>query len=415
MALQADVESGTPMQSATLLQDTVDQFEKVVDLERVLLRKSILKLGNDLEEACTELGMKEEELMVWEQRIVQIQQDNEVKLRLAKSRLAGRQKGEGRSLAGSKGPVLSFIAEGDEDDMLDLDEEEVDAEDISPMATDASLSNFGVLDPRMEAVQAVNALADIIASELAVLRKQCQEMVSVSERFPPAVGREDADAPRTQVPAVSTLPGALLSVEQRIDRLKQEFKEETAHIIQAQPGSYQPLEMPRFSQVHSRNSSISSRGLPLTSSSTAGPEHSLAVPEGVTTSETWPSAVSGFASTPTTSSHAGYGAARGSPGGYQVASPATTPVLPSAATTPTMTPKGGNMAYYNSAMRTNPAASPSPGPKRVVPTSVANNTQGTQPGVSRYSRQVPVAMTSTPTKQPAVSVITRRSDWRVGV
>jgi len=205
MADQAGSDGASPTPSAVLLQQTITQFEKVIDLERDLLSKSISKLQHDFEEASTELSMKEEELMVWEERLQQIQQDNEVKLRLAKLRAEGarwRSKGDGRRSAAERRPSpLGFIAEGDEDMGDEFDEEDMcdtqsgvgtGSESLSrPTPTRASnhaeeqaQDNQQMVgdSPHVAAAEAVNSLACIVRSELAAMQKQWQGlMLSVKD------------------------------------------------------------------------------------------------------------------------------------------------------------------------------------------------------------------------------------------
>lgn len=233
-------------ESATLLQDTVDQFEKVIDLERTLLRKSIRKLEHDLEEVSTELGMKEEELVVWEEKVQQIQQDNEVKLCLAKARFdsvkwRGRPKGRIAPAGGSTSlGLIAEVEEGDEG-VAEGDEEEDDEamEDLPPLERNKSI---GDLDA------AVNALADIVAGELAALRKQWQELDANTKGLATPAG----EAPQAQpaAPSANGRPGrpgagpgagqanpllnerSRLTVEERIDRLQRDIRTETDRILQ---------------------------------------------------------------------------------------------------------------------------------------------------------------------------------------
>jgi len=177
-----------PVPSAALLQDTVDQFEKVIDLERNLLRKSIRKLEHDLEETETEVGMKEEELMVWEEKLQQIQQDNEVKLRLAKVRTDGtrwRHKSDSRHAASvRRASPLGGIAEGNEDSSEgEEEEEEEEAGEVSPRG--ASGSGAATAErggaQHMAMVDSINNLAGMVVAELSILRAQWQELVEANK------------------------------------------------------------------------------------------------------------------------------------------------------------------------------------------------------------------------------------------
>merc|ERR1719422_2347519 len=98
----------------------------------------VQQLEQRLQQAATEVQLKEEELVVWGERLQQIQHDNEAKLRLALSRADGARvrrpgaragrggTGQGRlggqAMAVPRGPVacggspsLRGIAEGDEE------------------------------------------------------------------------------------------------------------------------------------------------------------------------------------------------------------------------------------------------------------------------------------------------------------
>merc|ERR550532_2414890 len=176
-----------PVPSAALLQDTVDQFEKVIDLERNLLRKSIRKLEHDLEETETEVSMKEEELMVWEEKLQQIQQDNEVKLRLARVRTDGtrwRHKSESRHAASvRRASPLGGIAEGNEDSS-EAEEEEEEAGEVSPRGASGSgpgTAERGGASQHLAMVDSVNNLAGMVVAELSILRAQWQELVEANK------------------------------------------------------------------------------------------------------------------------------------------------------------------------------------------------------------------------------------------
>ena len=80
-ARREEPEGESHLWSAALLRNTVGQFEKVIEFERNLLRNSVRKLERDLDGVLDELVSKEDELIVWEERLQQIQQDNETKLR----------------------------------------------------------------------------------------------------------------------------------------------------------------------------------------------------------------------------------------------------------------------------------------------------------------------------------------------
>lgn len=175
----------TPALSAALLQDTVDQFEKVIDLERSLLCKSISKLEHDLTETETQIGLKEEELMMWQGRLQQIQQDNELKLRLAKVRVDStryRHKSESRHTASvRRASPLGLIAEGNEDSSGNEHVEDDDDEEGSYVSPHVEGRGTGVADPKrtqlLATAESINALAGVVARELAVLRAQWQELM----------------------------------------------------------------------------------------------------------------------------------------------------------------------------------------------------------------------------------------------
>eukprot|EP00747_Dinoflagellata_sp_TGD_P126522 gnl/TRDRNA2_/TRDRNA2_174288_c0_seq1.p1 gnl/TRDRNA2_/TRDRNA2_174288_c0~~gnl/TRDRNA2_/TRDRNA2_174288_c0_seq1.p1 ORF type:complete len:443 (+),score=79.45 gnl/TRDRNA2_/TRDRNA2_174288_c0_seq1:160-1329(+) len=182
--LNVGVDDDAPLQSAELLQNTVDQFEKVIDLERTLLRKSIGKLEHDLEEATTELSMKEDDLCLWEEKVQQVQQDNEVKLRIAKSRLeSSRFRGRGASIpAHSRASPLGLIVEGDEGDLQedeDEDEEDDDGAEACGPEVSATVELSGI---RCAEADAVNALAAEVAAEVEAIRKQWADLVASTER-----------------------------------------------------------------------------------------------------------------------------------------------------------------------------------------------------------------------------------------
>lgn len=287
------------MESASLLQDTVDQFEKVIDLERTLLRKSIRKHQRELEEVSTELAMKEEELGVWEQKVQQIQQDNEVKFCLAKARYdTAKVKGHnGRNATASVGlNCLGLIAEGEEDGIPEGDEEEEDEEDdgvmvrmsscvafppeedsdAAPMAMpEDALASGGAKAAAMEkspapphpGVESVNALADILAGELGMLRRQWQEL-SVGADSLTGLARPTA-APTSASPTAAAGSTSLfndpekkgqtgrMTVEQRIDRLQRDIRTETDRILQERGTPSVAGRLPRASAPGTPSPSVS--------------------------------------------------------------------------------------------------------------------------------------------------------------
>lgn len=163
--------------SAALFRDTVGQFDKVIDLERNLLRKSILKLEHDITETETHMSIQEEELMLWQDRLQRIQQDNEMKLRLAKVRVDGtryRHKSEGRHGASvRRASPLGLIAEGNEDsgdERVEGEEEEDEGGYVAERTASHPLAT----------VKSINSLASMVVGELTVLRAQWQELVAAS-------------------------------------------------------------------------------------------------------------------------------------------------------------------------------------------------------------------------------------------
>jgi hypothetical protein len=108
----------TEAKDAGLLKETVDQFEKVMSLERRLLQKSIEKLTAQHEELQADLACREEALLVWERAIQTEVASNAKKLQLAKKQYEQKSRAPPRPAAG-----LGQITEGDED------EEEEDEED----------------------------------------------------------------------------------------------------------------------------------------------------------------------------------------------------------------------------------------------------------------------------------------------
>jgi len=171
--------------NVAMLQDTVDQFEKVMGMERNLLCKSILKLKHDLEETETNVGMKEEELMVWEEKLQQIQQDNEVKLRLAKARtdsMKWRHASEGRQLTSKcNASPLGFIAEGNEDSCDEDGEEEGDedeeADAMSPQARYGASRRGELTSQQRAVVESINKLSAMVVAEISVLNADYQKLL----------------------------------------------------------------------------------------------------------------------------------------------------------------------------------------------------------------------------------------------
>lgn len=170
-----------------LFHETVDQFETVVDLERTLLRQTITRLEHDYEVACTELSMKEDEMVVWEEKLQQIHDDNVAKLRLAKT-IASSAKWRQQPEGARRAEALGLIAEGDEESS---DEEDgpsrpvcLDASQPDAAGGVSSIVDSTVLDSealaQIGAIESVNALADIVAGEVGLLRKQWQELLAGS-------------------------------------------------------------------------------------------------------------------------------------------------------------------------------------------------------------------------------------------
>lgn len=207
-------------QPGTLLQDTVDQFEKVINLERTLLRKSILKLERDLEEASTELGMKEEELIVWEEKLQQVQQDNETKLKLARQRLysskmrpGGGPQDRRSPSAAVRGPSpLGFIAEGDEES----EEEDVDG-------GEASQGFSASVEPIPTGTEAINALACRANSEIAKVRERWLQLEKRAAEAPPKISAAGV---------ASALPASTISASPPASSLGQGAAGRTDHLAQ---------------------------------------------------------------------------------------------------------------------------------------------------------------------------------------
>jgi hypothetical protein len=109
-----------------LLKETVDQFEKVMSLERRLLQKSIEKLTAQHEELQADLTCREEALLVWERAIQTERDSNSKKLQLAK-----KQYEASKSRTGPKAPAASLgqITEGDEEE----EDEDAEEEDEDPV------------------------------------------------------------------------------------------------------------------------------------------------------------------------------------------------------------------------------------------------------------------------------------------
>lgn len=259
-----------------LLQDTVDQFEKVIEMERTVLRKSIAKHERDLEEVSTELAMKEEELAVWEERVQQIQKDNEIKFCLAKARFdTAKWRGKGKTTSSVGATALGFIAEGDEPDCFaEGDEDEDDEEDAELLrkesfdqsgflrdddadANPAKREGTSPIDSESPAgavekqphpgAEAANALADIVVGELAMLKRQWQDLVdgvdSLTGVGSPIATPSRGGAPASQVMGqildnfVSRGQTGRMTVEERIDRLQRDIRTETDRILQERGAS----------------------------------------------------------------------------------------------------------------------------------------------------------------------------------
>lgn len=266
--LPLGAEAGLETQGANLLQDTVDQFEKVIDLERTLLRKSIRKLENDLETVTTELSMKEDELIAWEQRVKTIQQDNENKFNIAKSRIDKdkfRAHKRGRSAgAGSGGRCLGFIAEVDEAPTIMEGDEEDEDDDVSRAQSAPSLNASPAIPEKLPPsepepavashpmVEEINGLADMVAGQLFTLQKQWQELNSDMNQILSDQGQPVPMSPTMSltsqggivsgVSTTSSTPNftdalrSRLTVEQRIDRLQRDIRNETDRILQERGG-----------------------------------------------------------------------------------------------------------------------------------------------------------------------------------
>jgi len=94
------------------LQDTIAEFKHVLNVERAQIRKSILELEQRLQELDTECALREDELMLWEERLVQIKEDNDVKFRLAKARADGARVRRAGGASGGSGGSGSGRREG---------------------------------------------------------------------------------------------------------------------------------------------------------------------------------------------------------------------------------------------------------------------------------------------------------------
>merc|ERR1719421_1170762 len=127
-----------------LLKETVDQFEKVMSLERRLLQKSIEKLTAQLEELQADLSCREEALLVWERAIQTQVADNEKKLRLAKKQYESKPRASRPPAAGGG---LDQITEGDEEE----EEEEEEDEDPDVRALLPSARSVATLEEQLSA------------------------------------------------------------------------------------------------------------------------------------------------------------------------------------------------------------------------------------------------------------------------
>lgn len=186
----------------SILQDTVQQFEKVITLERSLLRESIQKLGIELEEVSAVIEQKEEESILWEERIVQVRKDNVLKLQLVRARLCGD-----RGHRGRRGPVeasedlrLDLIAEGSGGEEEEEDEDEEyrgdKAHDAAPSAASTSTA---------AKVEATNSLASAVVEEVAQLRRLWEELNQALPSLPGA----GASPALARMPLSGLLPKAL--------------------------------------------------------------------------------------------------------------------------------------------------------------------------------------------------------------
>lgn len=92
------------------IRNAVAEFKHVLGLEHVQIKKIVADLSQRLEEVNTELGTREEELLIWEEKLQQLQQGNDVKLRLARTRADGLRvkRAGGRGMGEEFGGMGSF-------------------------------------------------------------------------------------------------------------------------------------------------------------------------------------------------------------------------------------------------------------------------------------------------------------------
>jgi hypothetical protein len=261
----------------SVMTTTVEHLNKVKQTEQANVEKMCRDLEVESEDIATEMALKEEELEVMEQQYLQIQKDNELKLSLARAALDKTKykggPGGGRKAASSVASnSLGLIAEVDEiDGIAEVDEEDEEADEEKELEgnTDAAAAAAAAAPPaapssleapRHPQVEAINALADIVASEMAALRKQWQELsngaANLSETA--SASRQQATRPSeaftidaaragfaltptstaasTPTSAASRGQGGRMTVEQRIDRLQRDIRTETDRILQERGG-----------------------------------------------------------------------------------------------------------------------------------------------------------------------------------
>lgn len=260
----------------SVMTTTVEHLNKVKQTEQANVEKMCRDLEVESEDIATEMALKEEELEVLEQQYLQIQKDNELKLSLARAALDKTKykggPGGGRKAASSVASnSLGLIAEVDEiDGIAEVDEEDEEADEEKELEgnTDAAAAAAAAAPaappsleaPRHPQVEAINALADIVASEMAALRKQWQELsngaANLSETA--SASRQQATRPSeaftndaaragfaltptstaasTPTSAASRGQGGRMTVEQRIDRLQRDIRTETDRILQERGG-----------------------------------------------------------------------------------------------------------------------------------------------------------------------------------
>lgn len=162
-----------------LAEGKITEVKDALDMERDRMRDNIAQLQEKLDEAQAEVELKEEELFLWEERLHQIHHDNEVKLRLARSRAEGaRLRRPGAGAARTEGPVvacagrrpgagscLGGIAEGNEE------------------SSEGSPSNGRQLDLELEEVEGreekVAELAQAVNSEVELLKGNWATLVEL--------------------------------------------------------------------------------------------------------------------------------------------------------------------------------------------------------------------------------------------